>query len=227
MDSSSRCSGRPWKAIARTAWRSPFRQYKPGLSIRYDGGIALDFPLQCAFQPDMEVRMATVNPYRSPTAAVDDQPEEYGEVRIFSSSGRIGRVRYIGYGIGLTFLIGVAGGILGGALGAAGMKGGWLQGLIGLAVVCIQILLTIQRSHDFNATGWLSLLALVPLINLMFWFVPGTDGPNRYGPPPPPNTAGTVALALILPVLFVIILGAVAVPAYKAYTERARAMQQR
>ncbi len=31
--------------------------------------------------------------------------EEYGEVKIFSARGRIGRVRYIGYTIGVSILV--------------------------------------------------------------------------------------------------------------------------
>jgi uncharacterized membrane protein YhaH (DUF805 family) len=178
----------------------------------------------------MEMPMATVNPYRTPTAAVGDYAEEYGEVRVFSSAGRIGRVRYIGYSIGFTILVGLIGGVLGAILGGAGMaqlaKPFGL--LVGFSALAIQMLLTIQRCHDFNANGWLCLVALIPLVNLMFWFVPGTDGPNRYGPPPPPNSAGAVALALILPLIFVIgIMAAISIPAYKSYTDRARAAQQR
>jgi hypothetical protein len=79
-----------------------------------------------------------------------------------------------------------------------------------------------------NATGWLSIVALIPLINLMFWLIPGTDGDNNYGAPPPPNTAGVIVIAVILPVLFFVgIISAISLPAYKAYTERARAEQQR
>jgi len=174
--------------------------------------------------------MATVNPYRSPTAAVHDQVEEYGEVRVFSTAGRLGRVRYIGYSIGLTLLFSAIGGVLGGIVGAAGIVAlaGPLGLLMGLAVLVVQVMLTIQRCHDFNANGWLCLLVLIPLVNLVFWIVPGTDGPNRYGAPPPPNSAGVVALALILPMVFVIgIMAAISIPAYKQYQDRARAAQQR
>ena len=27
-------------------------------------------------------------------------------------------------------------------------------------------MLTIQRAHDFNTTGWLAILSIVPLVNL-------------------------------------------------------------
>jgi hypothetical protein len=58
--------------------------------------------------------MATQNPYATPrTNVARDDDAQYGEVRMFSSSGRIGRVRYIAYTIGFSLLgallIGVAG----------------------------------------------------------------------------------------------------------------------
>lgn len=75
-------------------------------------------------------------------------------------------------------------------------------------------MLTIQRCHDFNASGWVSLLVLVPLANLIFMIIPGTRGPNRFGAPTPPNSAGVLVAAWLLPALFVAgIIAAVALPA--------------
>jgi hypothetical protein len=45
------------------------------------------------------------NPYQTPAAKVADQAEQYGEVKILSASGRMGRVRYIGYGVGMTLVM--------------------------------------------------------------------------------------------------------------------------
>jgi type IV pilus assembly protein PilA len=63
----------------------------------------------------------------------------------------------------------------------------------------------------------------VPLVNMLFWFVPGTAGENRFGKRTPPNTIGVILLACILPVVFVLgILAAIAIPAYQDYTLRAQ-----
>jgi len=173
--------------------------------------------------------MATANPYLAPQAAVDDvSKQEYQSVRTFSASGRIGRARYIGYSIGWAVLIG----ILGGALMALA-KGSGMAPVAAISMLAayallfvIQFLLTIQRCHDFNTSGWVSLLVLIPLVNLLFWFIPGTPGENRFGAPPPPNTLGVILGALVLPVIFVVgIIAAVAIPAYQHYGERARAAQ--
>jgi len=168
--------------------------------------------------------MQNANPYQPPAAAVADQQEEYGEVKVLSASGRLGRVRYIGYSIGVTVLV-YAGVFLVGLL-AGFARAGWMAGVLGLlgfaVLVVLQILLTVQRCHDFNASGWVSLVAFIPLAALVFWFVPGTPGSNRYGPPPPPNSTRAILLASVLPLIFVVgILAAIALPAYQKYTHRA------
>jgi uncharacterized membrane protein YhaH (DUF805 family) len=169
------------------------------------------------------------NPYAAPRTNVSraESAEEYGELKVFSAQGRIGRVRYIGYTFGYTFLIALVIGMVGALLGGVSAGLAFVVGAAGyVAIVVMQILLTIQRSHDMNVTGWLCLISLIPLAALVFWFVPGTRGANNYGPPPPPNTMGAVVVACILPIIMVVgILAAVAIPAYQDYTQRAATEQ--
>ena len=62
---------------------------------------------------------------------------------------------------------------------------GWIVSIVmtilGLAVLA-------QRCHDIGWPGWLALIVLVPYLGVAFWlalfFIPGTRGPNRYGPDP-------------------------------------------
>jgi len=162
-----------------------------------------------------------VNPYAKPNAAVAEAGEQYQDVNVFATSGRIGRVRYIAYGMGIYFLFAILGALLSAVIGSAGMIIAWI------AILVIGFMLTIQRCHDFNTTGWLSLLMLVPLVNLIFWFIPGTDGDNNYGAQTPPNGVGVIIAACIVPIVAVVgILAAIALPAYQDYTKRAKAMQQ-
>jgi uncharacterized membrane protein YhaH (DUF805 family) len=178
--------------------------------------------------------MAAINPYQRPGAAVADGDEpEVQPVRIFGASGRIGRVRYIAYSAGLPFLIvaavAVVAGLLERVLGAGGsLAVPLLIGAYGLALV-ICVLLTIQRCHDFDVTGWLSIVfLLVPLAVLLLWFIPGTRGANRFGPPTEPNSALAVIGALVLPLLVAGgILAAIAIPAYQDYAKRAQAAADR
>ena len=162
-----------------------------------------------------------VNPYAKPNAAVAEAGEQYQDVKVFATSGRIGRVRYIAYGMGIYFLFAILGALLSAVIGSAGMIIAWI------AILVIGFMLTIQRCHDFNTTGWLSLLMLVPLVNLIFWFIPGTDGDNNYGAQTPPNGVGVIIAACIVPIVALVgILAAIALPAYQDYTKRAKAMQQ-
>ena len=159
------------------------------------------------------------NPYGAPRAAVGDAAEQFQPVKLFAVSGRIGRARYVTYSMLASMFIMFVAGIGAALLGKVGVV---LLGVGYIAMFVFQIMLTIQRSHDFNMSGWFSLLALVPLLNLLFWFVPGTDGPNRFGAKTPPNSVGVLVGVWIVPVVFVLgVAAGVAVPAYQDYVKRA------
>ena len=165
------------------------------------------------------------NPYGAPRAMVGDRAEEFQPVKLLAVSGRIGRARYIVYSIMLSlaimFVVGLGAAFLG-PVGVALLVVGYI------AMFALQIMLTIQRSHDFNMSGWFSLLALVPLVNMLFWFVPGTDGPNRFGAKTPPNSVGVLIGVWIVPAIFVLgVMAAIALPAYQDYVKRAATAQTR
>jgi len=175
------------------------------------------------------------NPYQSPRSSIAPAaPTQFGAINVLSAQGRLGRVRYIGYSIGIGFLVNAIAAIVGGvaaALEGGGDAVGWLTGgfiiILGVAALAISILLGIQRLHDFDASGWWSVLAIIPLANLALYLVlavmPGNQGPNRFGNPPPPNTVGVILLALIVPLIAVIgIIAAIAIPAYQDYVKHTR-----
>ncbi|MDB5764471.1 MAG: hypothetical protein JWQ21_3466 [Herminiimonas sp.] len=128
--------------------------------------------------------------------------------RLFSLRGRLGRARYIVYSLGA-----VAGAFLFMLLAGYGlMLSGSLGRLLYIVVSVLLfycflpiffMLLTVKRAHDFNVGGWLALLLLVPVVNLMFWFIPGTRGENAYGAPPEPASGGIKLAAVILPLLLI------------------------
>ena len=163
------------------------------------------------------------NPYGAPRAAVDDAKEEYQAVRIFAVSGRIGRARYIAYTVGIPLIIMFIAGMLGAFLGSVGavlIAIGWI------AVIVVSFMLTVQRCHDFDTTGWLALVGMIPLVNLIFWFIPGSDGRNRFGAKTPPNSTGVLIAVWILPVLFIVgIVAAISIPAYQQYVTKAKQQQ--
>lgn len=176
------------------------------------------------------------NPYAAPRARVADNHEQTGETKFWSFSGRLGRIRYLAYGIAAA-LVGMA--IIFALLllvgGFAALSGSNEMSPVVLLIIIpfyilmivISFMLAIQRCHDFNVSGWLSLIMLIPLGSLVFMFVPGTKGTNNYGPPPPPNSAGVLVLfwLFIAGMLILPIMAAISIPAYMQYMERAQQSQ--
>ena len=190
---------------------------------------------------------SNASPYQPPRSSITPTaPTQFGELKILSARGRLGRVRYIGYSMGLMLLTYLTIAVLGGIAAALGggdslsslstdepmgllMTGGII--VLTLLSVVVSLLIAIQRLHDFNASGWWVLLMIVPFANAVLYLVllimPGTQGPNRFDHPPPPNSVGVILLALIPPLLMVIgIIAAIASPAYVQYQERAQTSQQ-
>jgi len=180
--------------------------------------------------------MNDTNQYQAPQSNVEtSDTQRYCDISFTSASGRLGRVRYIAYTNGFMMLLYLIFGLVAaldamlfGSTGIVAISGGVILLLIGLYLTFI---LTIQRCHDFDTSGWLSLLLIVnlfiPLIFLIFWIVPGTQGPNKYGVTSAPHTTVHILLALIIPIVAIIgILAAIAIPAYNAYIEQAQLMQQ-
>lgn len=160
--------------------------------------------------------MAENNPYSAPTAAVSDMQSEegFGDLKIFTANGRIGRIRYLMYTLGISLV----GAFLAGLMMIIPVIGPFLAIAVYIAIFVISIFLTIQRAHDFNTTGWISLVLFIPIVSLIFYIIPGTKGPNKYGPQPPPNSTAIKVTAFILLAIVVIgIIAAIALPAMDTY----------
>lgn len=132
--------------------------------------------------------------------------QRYSEVDLFSTDGRIGRKRYFLYSVILPFIIFWSFASIAGVLvhmGSAATSASYtILGLAMLAMFFMLVRLTIQRCHDFNQSGWLSVLAVIPFTNIVFALIPGTNGLNQYGEvPEPANKATNVLFYLLLIVL--------------------------
>ena len=59
--------------------------------------------------------------------------------------------------------------------------------IITLALLIPGLAVSVRRLHDIDKSGWWLLISLIPLIGLLlliyFAVQPGTEGPNRFGPP--------------------------------------------
>lgn len=82
-----------------------------------------------------------------------------------------------------------------GEMGPLGFVFIGIMGLYGLAIILPSIALFIRRLHDINQTGWIYLglviAGFIPLVGLLASIaqiviacIPGTAGPNKYGPDP-------------------------------------------
>ncbi len=68
-------------------------------------------------------------------------------------------------------------------------------GVLGLVWTWMHVAVLVKRWHDREKSGWMVLLILIPVVNIVgfFWtliecgFLEGTIGPNRYGPDPKPR----------------------------------------
>ena len=186
---------------------------------------------QLAESAPATVAATTPSPYSTPKAEVGEVMPEYGELKVFTVNGRIGRVRYLGWSMALLLLAMLAYVIAAGAMAISPIVGGILMIPVVIAAVVVTVQIGVQRLHDIGWSGWLWLLNFVPVVGSVFAIlmlvIPGTQGANRYGPPPPPNSGGVIALAwscLLVPILG--ILAAISIPAYQEYVERAEQAQQ-
>jgi len=183
--------------------------------------------------------MSENSPYTPPSAAVADAASEFGDISVFSANGRLGRMRYIAYAMGFAILGQILSNLMVGIAALIPNEAGGFISMIGIAIVfitvlVISIMLAVQRLHDLDKTGWLYLLMLVPILNLIFGlyllFAPGSASSNRFGNPPPPNGTGVVIVGWIMIVMFVVaiigIIAAIAIPAYNEYIQQAQQFQQ-
>ena len=176
--------------------------------------------------------MSDTNPYESPTQNIENESAlEYTGIRLFSSAGRLGRLRYFTYSLGIIFLLYVAMALGIGISsllpeGANAIVMGIVVTIGVIAMIYMSVVLMIQRLHDTNKSGWLSLVMLIPLVSVLFsfylWFMPGSDEKNSFGHPPPPNKTVVLIIALVAIVIIFGIMAAIGSSAYDDYLLRAQ-----
>lgn len=158
------------------------------------------------------------NPYAAPSAPVDDVYEDsrgVQSVTLWSTKGRIGRLRFLVYVFYSCLLCGVSAigivstGMLRVFIGAPSLI--TLIGIvfsIGLALIpwsIFYLLVAIKRAHDMDWPGWTVLLTLIPFVGLLWIFKSGTKGQNRFGAPTPLNGRGVLIGAWLMPVIVLVI----------------------
>lgn len=181
---------------------------------------------QLAATPAASAVQPAASPYAPPRADVAETLPEFGQLKVLSVTGRIGRVRYLGWSMAMMLCALPLFGVGAGLAAASETLGMILIALVMLAMAAFSVCIGVQRLHDMGWSGWLWLLNFVPIVggvfSLLMLIIPGTQGANRYGPPPPPNSTSVKVMAwLILLVPVIGILAAIAIPQYQSYVERA------
>ncbi len=111
---------------------------------------------------------------------------------LFRPAQRRDRLSFILYaltfctvGAGLVVLMIVT---VGGTQKTTGILGLLAYIAVYLAMCASGLFVAAQRCRDFGWTGWAALMILAPVVGWLFalalFFIPGTRGPNRYGPDP-------------------------------------------
>jgi uncharacterized membrane protein YhaH (DUF805 family) len=134
------------------------------------------------------------------------------ELKVFSVQGRIGRLRFLAWTLVSLLIAAAVAGVIAISLftGERFMLGGLLGMVAVLVYLYVNITISVQRLHDLGWSGWLWLLNLVPLVGSVFpiliMVMPGNTGANRYGAPPPPNSAAVKVLSSLWLVLLAVVL---------------------
>lgn len=158
---------------------------------------------QLAESTPVVVAPATVaaSPYATPQAQVGEALPEFGELRPFGVTGRIGRMRYLAWSMVLILAALPVVGLTALLMSQFPVIGGILFTLEIIALVVVNVQFGVQRLHDIGWSGWLYLLNFVPFVGsvfpLLMMVIPGTQGPNRYGQVQPPNSTSVLVMAWI------------------------------
>lgn len=134
---------------------------------------------------------------------------------LFTFSGRRNRKSYFLYLVAMMVFLAILWGAVVGAVDGGGARqfedlgagyGHAGPGTVGAVIVAGLLtflaaisgwIVAAQRCRDFGWTGWAVLITLLPAIGWLFGlaliFIPGTLGPNRYGPDPLGGIPGAAA----------------------------------
>jgi uncharacterized membrane protein YhaH (DUF805 family) len=124
---------------------------------------------------------------------------------LLSVDGRLGRVRYLAYSTALALAFAVVVGLIASILFKINPDYVGLAMVLYLPAMFAAFVIAKRRLNDLDVSGWVSLLMLVPLVNLglSLWmmFARGSAGANNFGPPPAPNSTRVVVLAWVVTLL--------------------------
>ncbi|OAL77327.1 hypothetical protein AY606_11610 [Acinetobacter sp. SFB] len=160
---------------------------------------------------------------------------QYNESAL-NPSGRFGRLSYLGWNgllcISMMLIIILI------AIGLPGLQTPdqrlptsaiLFLSFVYMCALYFSFIFAIRRLHDCNHSGWLSLLMLIPLINLgltvYLAFAKGNEHENQFGLPRTTKTWEKVLAWFYVLIFPLALVAAIAVPAYQDYVTRAQQVQ--
>jgi uncharacterized membrane protein YhaH (DUF805 family) len=94
-------------------------------------------------------------------------------------------------------VLGAAGGFSSSGPSGAAMAVMGIFSLAFLGVLIPSLAVTFRRLHDTDRSAWWLLISFIPgiggLVLLVFYLLPGTNGPNKFGPDPKGSATGDTA----------------------------------
>ena len=118
---------------------------------------------------------------------------------LFSFEGRVNRARFWLVALGIFVVEAIAFAAMGGAallsgdnervFATIGPITGVVMAIVLLIAAWISLAMAVKRYHDRGKSAWWLLVLFVPVIGHLWYliecgFLPGTPGPNAYGPDP-------------------------------------------
>lgn len=169
----------------------------------------------------------------TPVLSFAQVEQEFNQSRFFDWYGRISRIQFLVYSafnalialLILEALLILIGGFQGVVKASSDQWPISVLGATGLVVSILgylQFAVTKRRFNDLNKTGWLALIMIVPVINIVVFIylfaAKGSEGANYYGLPARPATNLKTVLMLLLPLLVIALISLVMqgiVPSYQ------------
>jgi uncharacterized membrane protein YhaH (DUF805 family) len=98
----------------------------------------------------------STNPYQTPEGQLTTDDQAVGEIKFFSPSSRINRLRYWAHGalfaIGFYAILAVGGGLFAFVSPWVGVP---IMAVAYIGLLVFSVIVMIQRLHDLNKTGWM------------------------------------------------------------------------
>ena len=172
------------------------------------------------------------NPYSTPASDLhrDLTNGQNDTTSPFSAKGRFSRLSFLAWNLILNVIMLIVFAVIASVAGAAStlltgtdpdaMIAFYTSGagIFMLALMLVSLIITliffIRRLHDINMSGWWSILAFIPLVNIIFGIYvlvkKGTEGSNNFGPtratPNWERILGIIAIVLIVLYLVVVVI---------------------